>query len=570
MPITAITLENFRAFSKPTRFELRPITLLVGPNNSGKSSVTKALSMLQATLHDRDAGQPGYSDARHQLGGFRRIHNRRSGSPIVTFQVEWQDAGKEESSIGLLLSYDDKRLVDCQILEAGEAFFGFDFTGAHTDSSLGTIEGYDVWFKMRREDLEHGEWIRMEIASALRLSAEKESFLELWDEGAWERIASVATNCVSEGLPVPVDWENDLEHNSQAKPFYFDLILGNAFDQVMEAFDRELDEDDIPLWRYARDYYYRPHVDRAFDRLHSALGPQHLRSVAASLPFAPPLVVDGDGSHLARLLRAFYDTPEAASRLEKTASEGQTPPMDGTTWLCVFGIGDDLKVERVADAGYAAYISRKEWEAFDLTDAPPATDSAAFFVHLLRKYATQEQIEHLKAQHIDGSNSFNQALTDILKAQRDERESVLPLGGRLLLSDLGFGYTRLLVILLEGLLNRTSESLLVLEEPETNLHPNLQSKLADLFVDMAGRGQRLLVETHSEYLIRKLQYLVATGQAKPEDIVIYYLGPDPTADDHVREITLDERGALSQPFGPGFYDEATNLMADLFRFQARN
>ena len=168
-------------------------------------------------------------------------------------------------------------------------------------------------------------------------------------------------------------------------------------------------------------------------------------------------------------------------------------------------------------------------------------------------------------------------------------------------SQLGFGHRRLLSFLLS--LSPEKKGLRLLEEPEANLHPNLQSKLADVFVHVSKESPRppsdhgevvhgvryygdklssdeleefytpthqLIVETHSEYLIRRLQYLVATGVASPEDVAIYYLGPDPSAEDYIKRITIAPSGKLSESFGPGFTDEATNLMIDLYKQTHQN
>jgi AAA15 family ATPase/GTPase len=43
MNITKFGLSNFRVFKEHFDFELAPIMVLTGPNNSGKSSLTKAL-----------------------------------------------------------------------------------------------------------------------------------------------------------------------------------------------------------------------------------------------------------------------------------------------------------------------------------------------------------------------------------------------------------------------------------------------------------------------------------------------------------------------------------------------
>lgn len=47
---TSLTLENFRCFHKAQRIELRPLTLLFGHNNAGKSAVLRALAMVADSL----------------------------------------------------------------------------------------------------------------------------------------------------------------------------------------------------------------------------------------------------------------------------------------------------------------------------------------------------------------------------------------------------------------------------------------------------------------------------------------------------------------------------------------
>ncbi|MBK8111357.1 MAG: DUF3696 domain-containing protein [Saprospiraceae bacterium] len=110
--------------------------------------------------------------------------------------------------------------------------------------------------------------------------------------------------------------------------------------------------------------------------------------------------------------------------------------------------------------------------------------------------------------------------------------------------------------------------IIVLEEPESNLHPNLQSKIADLVVDYIERSEtKVIIETHSEYLIRKLQYLVSKGKCKAEDVSIYYFDFDPFSgkkDINFYSIGIRENGTLTREFGPGFFDEADNLSIDLF------
>ncbi|MEU7689017.1 AAA family ATPase [Microbispora hainanensis] len=41
MPLISFTVENYRCFAKPQKVELRPITVVLGRNNSGKSALVR-------------------------------------------------------------------------------------------------------------------------------------------------------------------------------------------------------------------------------------------------------------------------------------------------------------------------------------------------------------------------------------------------------------------------------------------------------------------------------------------------------------------------------------------------
>lgn len=52
--IEKITLDNFKAFEH-AEFEIKPITILVGPNNGGKSSLMQSIGLIQQTLRGSGA-----------------------------------------------------------------------------------------------------------------------------------------------------------------------------------------------------------------------------------------------------------------------------------------------------------------------------------------------------------------------------------------------------------------------------------------------------------------------------------------------------------------------------------
>jgi hypothetical protein len=55
---------------------------------------------------------------------------------------------------------------------------------------------------------------------------------------------------------------------------------------------------------------------------------------------------------------------------------------------------------------------------------------------------------------------------------------------------------------------------MAIEEPETHLHPKVQTRLAHWFMTLAMSGRRLIVETHSDHLVRRLRGLIARARAE--------------------------------------------------------
>lgn len=57
-------------------------------------------------------------------------------------------------------------------------------------------------------------------------------------------------------------------------------------------------------------------------------------------------------------------------------------------------------------------------------------------------------------------------------------------------------------------------SLLIIDEPELNLHPAAQVVFARIMARMINKGLRLLISTHSDYIIRELNNMIMWGAVK--------------------------------------------------------
>jgi predicted ATPase len=85
-----IELENFRAFSKRVRIDFRPITVLIGRNSSGKSSVLKLLQMLRQSVNGHE-GPFFQTEGRHvALGAWKDLKNRAARGRYFKYEIGFQ------------------------------------------------------------------------------------------------------------------------------------------------------------------------------------------------------------------------------------------------------------------------------------------------------------------------------------------------------------------------------------------------------------------------------------------------------------------------------------------------
>lgn len=84
------------------------------------------------------------------------------------------------------------------------------------------------------------------------------------------------------------------------------------------------------------------------------------------------------------------------------------------------------------------------------------------------------------------------------------------------ISDVGFGLSQVLPVLVQGLLTPKGGTFIV-QQPELHLHPDAQAGLADFFLYLSSCGVSCIVETHSEYFLIRLRRRLAEGHIPYHD-----------------------------------------------------
>jgi len=133
-------------------------------------------------------------------------------------------------------------------------------------------------------------------------------------------------------------------------------------------------------------------------------------------------------------------------------------------------------------------------------------------------------------------------------------------GAEVLLPDVGFGVSQVLPVITlcyyapEG-------STLILEQPEIHLHPAVQSGLADVLLDaVRTRGVQILLESHSEHLLKRLQRRMAEETARPEDLALYFCSTE-DGRSRLTELQLDLFGQV-QNWPQDFFGDPFGEMAE--------
>jgi predicted ATPase len=163
-----------------------------------------------------------------------------------------------------------------------------------------------------------------------------------------------------------------------------------------------------------------------------------------------------------------------------------------------------------------------------------------------------------------------------IREGRDEYEVRVRAPARtqeVLLTDVGFGVSQVLPVITQCFY-ATSGSTLIFEQPEIHLHPAVQSGLADLFIEAliarengTPRNVQLLVETHSEHLLRRLLRRIAEGAVDPDQVAIYVVDAGRTTST-IEPLEVDDYGNVHN-WPPDFFGDQTTDMIEQTRAARR-
>ncbi len=130
--------------------------------------------------------------------------------------------------------------------------------------------------------------------------------------------------------------------------------------------------------------------------------------------------------------------------------------------------------------------------------------------------------------------------------------------------NVGFGISYALPVITALLAAREGE-LLIIENPESHIHPRGQAELGKLIALVAQNNVQIIIETHSDHILNGIRVAVKEKDIAKENVVAFYFNKvvEPTEQySDITDIELDKNGTLSE-YPTNLLDEWSNLISKL-------
>jgi predicted ATPase len=576
--ITGLSLGNFKVFKEKMDFEFSPITILTGGNNVGKSSVLKALLLIADNAKKTQFLELDFSGDRHNLDTFDYTINKRADNDVIEIGFELSQPNQfgfeDHKNFRLNLSYEKSENV-CNVIayiiirNNNEELFAVRLDKENKHTFHVNIKGY--------QDIKNDiDFVNEPFLDKLLQNIPKLEIEEIKRSIGKELVEYLSVLEINSS-----DWnywQSTDEFNTASNSFedatYSDLVRvfldANIFSGEQKRLLKKI--DNLPTIKTLLESY---NIDTNLT-IQDILSPSQsdifykfedfLRNIHKSIS----TIIELDFiSNFRANSKRLYSNQHQGTDFNELLLEIHKTKFSGTKgfikdWLKAFGIGDDIHFKWFKGVATEVKIE-KNGELIDLVD--------------LGFGITQLLPIILKIALIVENRKYFRSAESYLDRSIQKNQFIFNSDGSIKIKNLSNDYNKILEDD-EQFKNKTFKRnelfdyhVILLEEPETNLHPNLQSKLADFLLDASKRFNiQFIIETHSEYLIRKLQYLVATKETYPKDIALYYFNdPEniPQGEEQVKKIEFLEDGNLSDNFGNGFFNEADNLAIDLFNLNRK-
>jgi predicted ATPase len=521
--VDSIRLLNLRSLVDTGEIPIKPLTLLVGANSSGKSSFLRVFPLLRQSI-DTPTDSPILWFGRYvDFGSIDEAINLHSEEKALSFEFSFTLSPPPASGLE-------------------DYFWVLEPTPVRVRMSLVSQKRFGS--RVRAYDLSVGA-DRVRLAFAENGSIDKFT-VNSFD--ATERVAEWRTRGTAYILPTvaPAQVISPVTRGVVYQPY---LSSSAAFRQ----------------WRFRsrHDYLLDPLINELRHLFHGNAKPETIRNAAARLRIGTP-------SSMLALMPKLEGGQYWEESVSKLSVDG--PRMRRIADRVLANAVPDLLVAAdEAIARFAASVTymgplrataQRYYRAQDLAvrEVDFQGENLAMF---LRSLSEREQ-KHFASFSREYFGFTAESKLESGHVALIIKQSESP-STRINLADMGFGYSQVLPVVAQlwSTFGRTAErstprmAVMAIEQPELHLHPAYQTTLANVFVGAvkaaaaARRDLRLVVETHSEVIVNRIGRLVQEEAIPAKDVQIVIFDHDRAANrTSIRIASYGGDGALKDwPFG---------------------
>ena len=523
--ITAVRIKNLRSLADTGYIDIKPITLLLGANSSGKSTFLRSFPLFTQSVSKALRGPISwFDDSLVDFGDYETAFNRFANPKdkiqfyyLVKLPFSSHYIRYDEESVKLLLK------------KAGELRISF----ALSNDSKGTYIS-SVCFELAQ----------LKIALSIPDRSSKISFF------VNEREVSISD--------LNIKW-SAASYNNILPSFEYehgnDRSLNSVWGQrsVSRFFQKKViqfvkDRSDKRLKNYSRvaAFFSKWGIDKK----------EYLRWLKTDSPILSFRRYAGSWSE---------DNEEFLELYSQIALFKMLP------------LWEDIDMELTSFYTACSYIAptRAEANRYYRTQGLQVNEIDPYGKNL------QEFISSLSTALLNSYNNYTQRTLGIQANTKTEtgHQSIMVKNDRGVfnITDVGFGYSQILPIITKlwyaankrlvrkrrmYYMGDSGDSVLLMEQPELHLHPAYQAKIADAFVRSIVEEKekeeeesiRLMIETHSDTILNRIGRRVREGLIRPEDVNIILFEKKPGEQTtELRQTTYNEKGQIKEwPYG--FFD----------------
>jgi len=694
--LKSITFKYYKAFQRKTKLEIKPLTILVGPNNAGKSSITNLFSMFkQSTSGNYQPNSLFVLDGKEGIDGpLNRIINYEcmvSGRPMEigldldldpsddiieqdktmisdkekSYKSELQLHNYEQLAIEMPDEYFsglriDDSLVVGDIIEPGlsEVFNFFDFSNNNCSLHFkitpksprkktfeqkiifidGPLDGYgfkimefkdnDAFFKASGASMENIVSISMSknlvkkleklnkkltnnIFSSLSINEKEDSSfnnglkdikktIDKFEFSGVSRMGNGILNYHSR-LWIEEDsryyWWEQPQYSSDGSDFPFIQIpkwlrSDVESDKFQKSDEPKRFQNFYFRWNrpIGREFSNRPSYSK--DRKYENIIYKYLGQLASFQKIISEIVGRRNGGRLTQdeetiilecLTNFFYQQfitlHTVADKIVDSIIKKYSYHTDRYF--------NRVNFVEIRENSPAASYKRKELIEFIGAPAWLFTDDISLNPNIVQGFQTKQLMVNktrlLEAVNNDLKNigiKFDLSI-EIFGARGsavdiDKRFSFLLTnhdGHVFGLHEIGYGLSQLIPLLIRKnyfSMLKQNNSTTIIREPEANIHPSLQAKLASNIIATIKNDNyksNVIVETHSEHFIRGVQIAVAKGDIKNSDVNILYVNQSKDGKSRVKKLELEEKGKFKSEWPKGFFDTGLREVMEIMKKQ---